>query len=101
MLTVYLAALAFGLVFWLAALPALCGATLRIFYAFAVTVVGGRVWTTLSTASLLLPALGILRSAAHHPLRRNALMIFAHVVWGGFLGWIVQALTKPTNHYWN
>ncbi len=45
--------------FWLAALPALCGATLRIFYAFAVTVVGGRVWTTLSTASLLLPALGI------------------------------------------
>ncbi|MDO9095249.1 MAG: MFS transporter [Rubrivivax sp.] len=45
--------------FWLAALPALCGATLRIFYAFALTVVGGRVWTTLSTASLLLPALGI------------------------------------------
>ncbi|WP_310737514.1 NarK family nitrate/nitrite MFS transporter [Inhella gelatinilytica] len=45
--------------FWLAALPALCGATLRIFYSFAVPVFGGRRWTALSTASLLLPALGI------------------------------------------
>ena len=45
--------------FWLAALPALCGATLRIFYAFVVPVVGGRRFTALSTASLLLPALGI------------------------------------------
>jgi NNP family nitrate/nitrite transporter-like MFS transporter len=45
--------------FWLAALPALCGATLRIFYAFMVPMFGGRMWTTLSTASLLLPALGI------------------------------------------
>ena len=45
--------------FWLAALPALCGATLRIFYAFMVPMFGGRVWTTVSTASLLLPALGI------------------------------------------
>ncbi len=45
--------------FWLAALPALCGATLRIFYAFMAPIFGGRLWTTLSTASLLLPALGI------------------------------------------
>jgi NNP family nitrate/nitrite transporter-like MFS transporter len=45
--------------FWLAALPALCGATLRIFYAFAVPLVGGRRFTALATASLLLPALGI------------------------------------------
>ena len=45
--------------FWLAALPALCGATLRIFYAFAVPIFGGRRFTALATASLLLPALGI------------------------------------------
>lgn len=45
--------------FWLTALPALCGATLRIFYAFAVPMVGGRRFTTLATASLLLPAVGI------------------------------------------
>lgn len=43
--------------FWLAALPALSGATLRIFYSFMVPVFGGRRWTTLSTASLLLPCL--------------------------------------------
>ncbi len=45
--------------FWLAALPALCGATLRIFYSFMVPVFGGRRWTAVSTASLLLPAIGI------------------------------------------
>jgi NNP family nitrate/nitrite transporter-like MFS transporter len=45
--------------FWLAAAPALSGATLRIFYSFIVPVVGGRRWTALSTASLLIPAVGI------------------------------------------
>lgn len=45
--------------FWLAALPALSGATLRIFYSFVVPIFGGRLWTTLSTWSLLIPALGI------------------------------------------
>ena len=45
--------------FWLAALPALSGATLRIFYSFMVPIFGGRKWTTLSTASLLLPAIGL------------------------------------------
>lgn len=45
--------------FWLAAVPALSGATLRIFYSFMVPVFGGRKWTALSTASLLLPALGL------------------------------------------
>lgn len=46
-----------GQLFWLTALPALSGATLRIFYSFLVPVFGGRRWTALSTASLLLPAL--------------------------------------------
>lgn len=45
--------------FWLAAVPGLSGATLRIFYSFLVTIFGGRLWTTLSTASLLIPAFGI------------------------------------------
>ena len=43
--------------FWLAALPGLSGATLRIFYSFMVPIFGGRRWTALSTASLLLPAM--------------------------------------------
>lgn len=46
-----------GQLFWLAALPALSGATLRIFYSFMVPVFGGRRWTAISTASLLLPCL--------------------------------------------
>ncbi|SFQ14599.1 NarK family nitrate/nitrite MFS transporter [Tranquillimonas alkanivorans] len=48
-----------GQLFWLASLPGLSGATLRIFYSFMVPIFGGRLWTTISTASLLLPALGI------------------------------------------
>ncbi len=45
--------------FWLAALPGLTGATLRIFYSFMVPIFGGRLWTTLATWSLLIPAVGI------------------------------------------
>ena len=43
--------------FWLAALPGLSGATLRVFYSFMVPIFGGRRWTAISTASLLIPAL--------------------------------------------
>jgi len=45
--------------FWLAAAPALSGATLRIFYSFMVPLFGGRRWTAISTATLLIPAVGI------------------------------------------
>ena len=45
--------------FWLAALPGLSGATLRIFYSFMPAIFGGRLWTTLATWSLLIPALGM------------------------------------------
>ena len=45
--------------FWLAALPGLSGATLRIAYSFMPAIFGGRLWTTLATWSLLIPALGM------------------------------------------
>lgn len=45
--------------FWLAALPALSGAILRLVYVFAVPAFGGRRFGTLATAILLLPVLGI------------------------------------------
>jgi len=45
--------------FWLAALPGLSGATLRVFYSFIVPIFGGRRWTAISTASLLIPAVGM------------------------------------------
>lgn len=41
--------------FWLAALPSLSGATFRAFYSFMVPIFGGRRWTALSTAALLIP----------------------------------------------
>ncbi len=52
--------------FWLAALPGLSGATLRIFYSFMVPIFGGRRWTTISTASLVLPSVWI-GFAVQHP----------------------------------
>lgn len=45
--------------FWLAALPGLAGGTLRLFFSFMVPVFGGRTWTALSTAALLVPAVGL------------------------------------------
>lgn len=45
--------------FWLAALPSLCGATLMSLYSFMVPIPGGRRWTAISTALLLLPTLGM------------------------------------------
>jgi NNP family nitrate/nitrite transporter-like MFS transporter len=45
--------------FWLSALPALCGAGLRVVYSFMVPIFGGRRWTAISTALLLLPTLGM------------------------------------------
>ncbi|HWK96765.1 MAG TPA: NarK family nitrate/nitrite MFS transporter, partial [Pseudolabrys sp.] len=45
--------------FWLAALPGISGATLRIFYSFMVPIFGGRLWTTVATWSLMIPAVGI------------------------------------------
>ncbi|MBS0561459.1 MAG: MFS transporter, partial [Proteobacteria bacterium] len=45
--------------FWLAAMPGISGATLRVFYAFMPAMFGGRLWTTLTTWSLMLPAVGM------------------------------------------
>ncbi|SDV50515.1 NarK family nitrate/nitrite MFS transporter [Chitinasiproducens palmae] len=55
--------------FLLAALPSLSGATLRIFFSFAVPVFGGRRWTALSTAALLVPCvwLGVAVQNPHTP----------------------------------
>ena len=57
--------------FWLAAIPGLVGATLRIPYSFLVQIFGTRPVVTLGTASLLIPSIGI--------------------------GWAIQ---DPTTPYW-
>src|SRR6185369_2874686 len=63
--------------FWLAAAPALSGATLRIFYSFIVPLVGGRRWTALSTASLLIPALGIGFAVQDNTTSYSTLLVLA------------------------
>ena len=63
--------------FWLAALPALSGATLRIFYSFMVPVFGGRKWTTISTASLLLPAIGLGFAAQNNQTPYGVMVLLA------------------------
>lgn len=45
--------------FTLAALPGLIGATFRIFFTFMPGLIGGRNWTVISTAALLIPTVGI------------------------------------------
>jgi NNP family nitrate/nitrite transporter-like MFS transporter len=45
--------------FWLAALPGLAGGTLRLFFSFMVPLFGGRTWTAISTAALLIPTVGL------------------------------------------
>lgn len=45
--------------FTLAAVPGLTGATFRVFYSFCVPIFGGKNWTVFSTATLLIPSLGI------------------------------------------
>ncbi|GGF43400.1 hypothetical protein GCM10011611_57300 [Aliidongia dinghuensis] len=63
--------------FWLAALPGLSGAVLRGFYAFMVPIFGGRTWTTFSTASLLVPAIGIGLAVQHPETPYNVFLILA------------------------
>ena len=67
--------------FWLAAVPALSGATLRVFYSFMVPVFGGRRWTAFSTASLLLPAIG-LGFAVQNPQTSYATMFILALLCG-------------------
>lgn len=63
--------------FWLAALPGLSGATLRIIYAFVVPIFGGRNWTVISTASLLVPAIGMGVAVQHPGLPYGVFLLLA------------------------
>ena len=48
-----------GQTFWLISIPSLVGATLRFPYTFMVPRFGGRNWTMISAALLLIPAIGL------------------------------------------
>ncbi|MBX7198227.1 MAG: MFS transporter [Rhodospirillaceae bacterium] len=67
--------------FWLAALPGLSGATLRLVYSFVVMIFGGRTWTVFSTALLLVPALGI-GFAVQNPATPYSVMVALSLLCG-------------------
>jgi NNP family nitrate/nitrite transporter-like MFS transporter len=67
--------------FWLAALPGLSGAVLRGFYSFMVPIFGGRTWTAFSTASLLVPAVGI-GMAVQNPATPYTVMLILALLCG-------------------
>jgi NNP family nitrate/nitrite transporter-like MFS transporter len=52
--------------FWLVSIPGLVGATMRFPYGFAVPYLGGRTWTTISAALLLIPTI-LLGVLVQHP----------------------------------
>jgi NNP family nitrate/nitrite transporter-like MFS transporter len=54
--------------FWLISLPALVGATLRFPYTFMVSKIGGRNWTMISAALLLLPTTAMAIAIDNHPV---------------------------------
>jgi len=54
---------------------------------------GLAVWTVSYLG--LLPGMGLLPSAIRQPVRRSALMIAAHLVWGVALSWLESKLHAP------
>jgi NNP family nitrate/nitrite transporter-like MFS transporter len=62
--------------FWLVSVPGLVGATLRFPYGFAVPIFGGRNWTVVSAALLLVPTV-LLAFLVQHPTTPFWLMLVA------------------------
>jgi NNP family nitrate/nitrite transporter-like MFS transporter len=54
-----------GQIFWLISMPSLVGATLRLPYTFLVPKFGGRAWTVVSAALLLIPTIALAVAVAH------------------------------------
>lgn len=63
--------------FTLAAIPGLTGATLRVFYSFCVPIFGGRNWTVFSTATLLIPSIGIGLAVQDATTSYNTMLLLA------------------------
>ncbi len=63
--------------FTLAAIPGLSGATMRIVYSFVVPIFGGRNWTVISTALLLIPSIGIGLAVQDPTTSYNTMLILA------------------------
>ncbi len=86
-----------GQTFWLISMPALVGATLRFPYTFLVPKVGGRNWTMISAALLLIPsiALGVVVSNPETPF---GVMLFVAAL-AGFGGGNFASSMSNINYF--
>ncbi|MEO5919918.1 MAG: MFS transporter [Pseudolysinimonas sp.] len=83
--------------FWLISMPALVGATLRLPYTFLVPKVGGRNWTMISAALLLIPSIS-LGFAVGNPETPFGLMLFIAAL-AGFGGGNFASSMSNINYF--
>jgi NNP family nitrate/nitrite transporter-like MFS transporter len=83
--------------FWLAALPGLVGATLRIPYSFIVQMFGTRLVVTLATASLLVPSVGIGLAVQDPQTSFEVLLLLSATA--GFGGGNFSAFMSSTSYF--
>lgn len=73
-----------GEIFWLISMPSLVGATLRIPYTFMVPRFGGRNWTIVSAALLLIPSIGLAIAVSNPATPFGVLLLIAALAGGNF-----------------
>lgn len=86
-----------GQTFWLISMPALVGATLRFPYTFLVPKVGGRNWTIISAALLLIPSIS-LGFAVSNPETPFGVMLFVAAL-AGFGGGNFASSMSNINYF--
>jgi len=86
-----------GQTFWLISMPALVGATLRFPYTFLVPKIGGRNWTIISAALLLIPAIA-LGFAVGNPETPFGVMLFVAAL-AGFGGGNFASSMSNINYF--
>lgn len=84
--------------FWLAAMPGLTGATLRIPYSFVVQIFGTRSVVTLATATLLIPSVGVGLAVQNPSTPFWVLLLLAAAA--GFGGGNFSAFMSSTSYFY-
>ena len=88
-----------GEIFWLISIPSLVGATLRIPYSFLVPKFGGRNWTIISAALLLIPAIMLAVCRVRTPRPRSACCSLAAALAGFGGGNFASSMSNITFFY--
>ena len=90
--------LTLGELFWLVSIPGLVGATMRFPYGFVVARVGGRNWTVISAALLLIPSV-LLAVLVQHPTTPYWALILAAATAGFGGGNFASSMANISYYY--